>query len=182
MLFPSGSEAPARESALVPTLRAGMPPRTLCVPNSDRPIRKATGRRASRTAFPRGAWERGTSSSRAIGAGVPGVQGFSLGWVTPRLKPWTPGVPYAVPSGSHAPAWEQVRALRVPSADRPRSAGPAFHAGPWAGGITPRRQEAEEFSHKGTKTQRKNGMITPRRQARQGRPGVMCTCHLRSEE
>jgi len=172
----------SQPSALIPTLRVEMPPRTLCVPSSDRPISEATGRRASRTAFPRGAWERGTSSSRAIGAGAPGVQGFSLGWVTPRLKPWTPGVPYAVPSGSHAPAWEPVRALPVPSADRTRSAVPAFHAGAWERGITPRRQAAEEFSHKGTKTQRRKGMITPRRQARQGRPGVMCTCHLHSEE
>jgi len=78
--------------------------------------------------------------------------------------------------------WEQVRALCVHCVDRPCSAGPAFHAGACAGGITPRRQAAEEFSHKGTKTQRRRGMITPRRQARQGRPGVMCTCHLHSEE
>jgi hypothetical protein len=48
--------------------------------------------------------------------------------------------------------------------------------------VTPRRQEMEEFSRKGAKTQRRIGMITPRRQARQGRPGVRCTCHLRSEE
>jgi len=34
-------------------------------------------------------------------------------------------------SGSHAPAWEQVRALRVQRQDRTRSARPAFPRGAW---------------------------------------------------
>jgi len=34
-------------------------------------------------------------------------------------------------SGSHAPAWEHVRALRVRRQDRTRSARPAFPRGAW---------------------------------------------------
>ena len=47
---------------LVPTLRVGMPSSTLRVVRSRGP--SGRGRRASRTAFPRGAWERGERLTR----------------------------------------------------------------------------------------------------------------------
>jgi len=50
----AGPREPARN--LVPTLRVGMPSATLRV------VRRL-GRRASKTAFPRGAWERGSAPS-----------------------------------------------------------------------------------------------------------------------
>jgi len=71
--------------------------------DAERPGLHSHAERGNEGAIPRGLRrpcpaEASTSSSRAIGAGDTGVQGFSLGWVTPRLKPWTPGVPHAVPS------------------------------------------------------------------------------------
>src|SRR2546425_411626 len=54
-----GAPTAISHGTLVPTLRVGMPSGTLCVPAASCLAR----RRASKRAFPRGAWERGKSSS-----------------------------------------------------------------------------------------------------------------------
>jgi len=43
-------------------------------------------------------------------------------------------------SGSHAPTWEHVRALRVRRQDRTRSARPAFPRGAWEREAAPSSQ------------------------------------------